>query len=121
VQPRGAAYSAGIMVGDRIVAVGGVPFDHVTHDEVVNAIKAAIPDRVRNVIPYTVHWGTSKHKIADGTDSSWASVVLFALILTPLVCPFFVSSRWSASSSSARRSPKKPQTVATLWKLLSVR
>lgn len=55
VQPRGAAYSAGVMVGDRIVAVNGVPFDHVTHEEVVNAIKAAIPDRVRgaNVIYHT--------------------------------------------------------------------
>ena len=52
VQPRGAAYSAGVMVGDRIVAVGGVPFDHVTHEEVVNAIKAAIPDRVRRASPH---------------------------------------------------------------------
>jgi C-terminal processing protease CtpA/Prc len=46
VKDQGAAQQAGVQVGDLIVAVNGLSVQGASHDDVADAIRAAIPSRV---------------------------------------------------------------------------
>jgi hypothetical protein len=55
---RGAAFSAGLKVGDRLISVDGTNLENATHEAAVATVKNGIPNRVSGFSPRSCRFGS---------------------------------------------------------------